>query len=479
MPEFSNKLKAAVSFIFLLFTFASFSQEDTAQVNHIMKRAIKIRRSKPDSAFYYSTRAIILAEKLDYKQGLVMAYTGAGLSQVSLNNNSYALAYLNKAIVLAKTTGDQRLIGDSYFYTNQVYRYMGNYGLSIATAFKALRIYESINYQEGIANCYNGIANVYYDQQNHEKALEYFLKTASILDHSTEANKSVVYLNLGMAYSDVKNYDSAMYYYSKSLSLREKLNDKYLIADVFINMGVTYSTQKDYDKALEYFFKAKDIYGDKTNKYYMGIILTNIGDVYLQTKNFKESERYLLEGLDISEVIEDKEGVKTSTNLLAQLYSEKKEFEKAWFYGKKYITVKDSLSNLRNLNQIQDIETKYETDKLDKEIELLNKDKLLQESIIEKQKAQRIAFVTGIVLLIGISFFIYRGYSQKKKDNKIITKQKEEVEKKNHIIQEQKKDVEEKQKEILDSIHYAQRIQKTLLPAEKFIEKSLNRLKRE
>ncbi|MCE3226107.1 MAG: yrrB 5 [Bacteroidetes bacterium] len=477
MPEFSNTIKAAVSFLFLLMSLLSFSQEDTIQVNIFLKQTMKTRRADPDSAFFYATKAIVLAEKLDYKHGLVMAYTAAGLAQVSLNHNADALAYLSKAIALSKITGDQKLVADAYFYTNQVYRYMGNYGMCISTCFKALSIYESIKDYEGVANCYNGIANVYYDQQNHEKALEYFLKTASILDHSSESNKSVVYLNLGMAYSDVKKFDSAMFYFGKSLSIREKRNDKYAIADVFINMGVTYSSRGDYDKALEYLFKAKEIYTDKTNRYYMGIILTNIGDVYLQKKNYKESELNLKEGLVISEQIDDKEGIKIASNLLAQLYSEKKDFEKAWFYGKKYISVKDSLSSLKNLNQIQDIETKYETDKLDREIELLNKDKELKESIIEKQNAQRIAFVTGIVLLIGISFFIYRGYNQKKKDNEIITKQKEEVEKQNHIIEEQKKDVEEKQKDILDSIYYAQRIQKTLLPAEKFIEKSLKRLK--
>jgi sigma-B regulation protein RsbU (phosphoserine phosphatase) len=43
-------------------------------------------------------------------------------------------------------------------------------------------------------------------------------------------------------------------------------------------------------------------------------------------------------------------------------------------------------------------------------------------------------------------------------------------------IEEQKKIVEEKQKEILDSIHYAKRIQNTLLTSEKYIERNLNRL---
>ena len=44
------------------------------------------------------------------------------------------------------------------------------------------------------------------------------------------------------------------------------------------------------------------------------------------------------------------------------------------------------------------------------------------------------------------------------------------------IILRQKELVEEKQKEILDSIHYARRIQKSLLPTEKYIHKSFIRL---
>ncbi len=45
-------------------------------------------------------------------------------------------------------------------------------------------------------------------------------------------------------------------------------------------------------------------------------------------------------------------------------------------------------------------------------------------------------------------------------------------------IKKQKDLVEEKQKEILDSIHYAKRIQKSLLPTEKYIDKNLDRLKK-
>jgi hypothetical protein len=42
----------------------------------------------------------------------------------------------------------------------------------------------------------------------------------------------------------------------------------------------------------------------------------------------------------------------------------------------------------------------------------------------------------------------------------------------------QKKIVEEHQKEIIDSINYASRIQKALMPNEKFIDKNIKRIKK-
>lgn len=67
------------------------------------------------------------------------------------------------------------------------------------------------------------------------------------------------------------------------------------------------------------------------------------------------------------------------------------------------------------------------------------------------------------MLVLILAIVIFKNLQTNKKKNKIISYQKEQV--------------EEKQKEILDSIRYAKRIQRALLPTEKYIDKSLNRLK--
>ena len=72
-------------------------------------------------------------------------------------------------------------------------------------------------------------------------------------------------------------------------------------------------------------------------------------------------------------------------------------------------------------------------------------------------------FIIVTCLMIVIAFFIFRGFRQKHKMNLAL-------EEKNQIIEEQ-------QREVLDSIHYAKRIQQSLLATEKYIHRNIERLK--
>ena len=74
------------------------------------------------------------------------------------------------------------------------------------------------------------------------------------------------------------------------------------------------------------------------------------------------------------------------------------------------------------------------------------------------------------------ALFILNRFRVTRKQKVIIEGQKQVLEYQKKIVEEQKQIVEEKNKDILDSIHYARRIQRSLLPTEKYIVKSFARL---
>ncbi len=90
---------------------------------------------------------------------------------------------------------------------------------------------------------------------------------------------------------------------------------------------------------------------------------------------------------------------------------------------------------------------------------------------IEKQRLLIWFFIVMLVFAGVLAYFIYRSYRIKKEanikleeKNRVITNQRDEIEKQRDSIASQRDQIAEQNKLIWDSIHYAQRIQRALLP---------------
>jgi tetratricopeptide (TPR) repeat protein len=155
----------------------------------------------------------------------------------------------------------------------------------------------------------------------------------------------------------------------------------------------------------------------------------------------------------------------------AQYLEETGDYKTACGVHKRCTELRDSVFNSKFTAQAAEMSKKYESEKKDKE--LLKKDAEIKiEQAASRQKStQRNVFIGGFGVMVLMTFLVFRSYNQKKKANLIISLQKKEVE-------DQKRLVEEKQKEVLDSIHYAKRIQRSLITSEKYISRAIDRLKK-
>jgi len=142
-----------------------------------------------------------------------------------------------------------------------------------------------------------------------------------------------------------------------------------------------------------------------------------------------------------------------------------------------YVKMRDSINNGQTRKAAIKSQLKYEFDKkaLADSIRAMDekkiKDAKIQEGVakLKQEQTMRYALYGGLALVIIFSVFIYNRFTVTRKQKDIIEMQK-------HVVEEQKELVEEKQKEILDSIKYAKRIQRALIPSEKYIGNALKRL---
>jgi serine phosphatase RsbU (regulator of sigma subunit) len=91
---------------------------------------------------------------------------------------------------------------------------------------------------------------------------------------------------------------------------------------------------------------------------------------------------------------------------------------------------------------------------------------------IEKQKLITYFVVVALILVTGLGYFIYVNYRNKKKANEIleeknrlITLQKEEIQEQKEVAEMQRDQITYQKKHIADSIHYALRIQRAIIPS--------------
>ncbi len=183
---------------------------------------------------------------------------------------------------------------------------------------------------------------------------------------------------------------------------------------------------------------------------------------------------------------------------LANIYNSKGNYKEAYNYMNKYSKLKIEIFDEQSSNQVAEMETKYETEKKDKEIEIKN---LTLEQNDEKMKLQRkliYLFVIFFVIIIIFVIFLIKLFVGKKKANQkleqrnaeILQQQEEIITQANNLetayqnisqINEelvQQKDYIEEQSEVIKeanehtqaSIRYALTIQKAILPIKENID---------
>jgi serine phosphatase RsbU (regulator of sigma subunit) len=154
--------------------------------------------------------------------------------------------------------------------------------------------------------------------------------------------------------------------------------------------------------------------------------------------------------------------MKSSYDGLHNCYLELKDYKLAHDYLTKYVEIKDSIFNDENSTQINELLAKFDSDKKEQEIKLLQKDK-------EMSSWLRNSLIVGSVLLVFLAFSLYSRYRVKHKANMELSTKNKNIEEQRLIVEHQKLSLEVHQKEIVDSINYARRIQYALLANTKLL----------
>ncbi len=417
----------------------SLAKEDSNKVN-LLNNYSKLlwQKSEYDSAMIQASLAIQLSKKLKFNRGVAFGSDNLGTIQWYKGNYPEALKSYFVALQIRETNNDKGGIAVSYGNIANVYLYQGNFPEAVKNYSEAIKTYENlcaqandnlkVKYNETLASLYNNLGNTLYSQGNVDGALEYFLK---------------------------------------ALKIREALGNKQDIAGSLSNIGIIYEEQGNYSEAIINYSAAMKIVEEIDDKEAMAGFYINIGTLNIRLKNIIEAESHLKKALLLSFEIKNKEDIKECYQGLTMVDSIRGNYKSALENYKMYILYSDSLVNDENTKLTVETQMNHEFNKKQTADSITNFEHLKQEQLKHDQEIQQQRLYTlgggiGFAMMLIVAGVSLRAYRNKQKANDIISLQK--------VL------VEEKQKEILDSIHYAKRIQRSLLPTEKYIHKTINRL---
>ena len=439
-------------------------------------------------------KAFTIFERIGNQEGMATLYKNIGAIHTAQGRYAEALEAYQKALALYEHTGESWGMAACYNSIGNIHADQGRYAETLESYQKALTILEGIGNQEGVATLYNNIGTIYEGQRRYTEALEAYQKALAIRERiGDQQGIATCRNNIGNIYRAQGRYTEALEAYQKALAIYEHLGNQQRIAVCYQNISSIYIDQQQYAKALEALQKALAIQERINDQQRIVMSYTNIGTLYQEQGLYAIARSYFQKALAIAQSLGLQDQLddlyldlaRTDSALAAS--GQTHLWKSAYLHHRLHTAYKDSVLNEASIRKQAQLESQYE---YDKKIALLKaeqeKERALDTAKLRQREIQRNLSLLALgIALIGLVTFaiLYRKIRQQRN---LIQKQSDEIQQKNlaleqynaelkstnqaleesnRIIQQQAETLSEKNEEILDSIRYAERIQRAILPS--------------
>ncbi len=351
--------------------------------------------------------------KLIYKKGnfnsLQKLELLRNLSFNEINDLKLSLKYAEELIAVSKAEHNYLYLHRGYLQKGNKHRLGGDLNKALDAFIKSEEAAILANYVVGQGTAYSSIADVYSVMGNAKNAQIYYTKAITILRKTDNSiGLASVLLNAGEEYYKSKKFNIALKYFEESGVLFKKEN--YLIGTAYNlgNIGMVYAEQGKNDLAMEYIRKAVTILEELKDYYGISDYLIHMSDIYLKQNDWNTALRYAKRSLNLAEKYGLKDQVSTSNHKLFLLYEKVGNQAKSLKHYKSYIIYRDSVTNLESVQKIADLRTNYEVSQKQIQVNLLKKDKEIQQLKVKRQRNLIYVTISTLLFIIILAVGLYR-----------------------------------------------------------------------
>jgi len=442
-------------------------QLDEERVNTLNKVAISLCYEKFSLAEQYAEEAMSLAKELNYQQGIAIAYWNFGKICYYQDNYPGALKNFFEALSMYEKLNDKYNIAVLYYEIAAIHFYARNFEKVFEYGNIALNKFRERT--KGMATVGGvrdtlriiiGFGETYDHLGMYNKSFEI---SQICLKTGKENNFGITEMLLhtwlaGTRISDLGKSDSAKVYYQKVLSYPDLNPDVEALKYRAVSwLGYLYYSEGEIDSAIFYAQKSLNFYQEKGFLYFAMAASKNLGFYYFKKKELNVSEKYyqqaeslfnemlqkdswfrydslkyvVIYGYELFSPIVPSHKRKMIWDLGSEMYYElykineiKNRSKTALAYHLAYSDAKDTLNKITQNRETMELQTKFETERKEGQIESLS-----QKNAVQNMKLRQSRYFTfglsGLVLLVmALAIILIRQNKLRNQQQNLLLKQK-------------------------------------------------------
>ena len=381
---------------------------DTARARLLIELGYAYKNTTPDSGLSYATTGLALAEKLGDRLKMAQAdYTLAKL-YYTVSDNDRSLHFFGAALQLfeqLKDTGDMILIHSQMGYA---YDRLARRAEMLNEFLAALKLAEKTNNLERTSDALYSLSSFYTSGEEFPKAIPY-LQQALVIDNELGNRKNIAsdYLYLGQCDGRTGKYEAGKRYLTEAISIFTSFKDNFHLAVAYSYLGDLYYQRHDYDASIQNRVKAMQMMDTLGAKEEAADVADNVAKDYLQKRDYSSALRYASQGLTLAKEVNAVTQQYYLYTSLAEADSGLGNYKDANAYLAMASVLHDTLTNRAESAKLAEMQTRFETEKQEKENLLLKAQNLVGAQQLKQNKRLLGAALIGLALLGGLLYMVY------------------------------------------------------------------------
>ncbi len=382
-----------------------------------------------DEALAAYDKAFRLAESAGDVEGLASARDGVGNVHSEQGRYEPAIAAFRESMEWAGKAGDDASRVSTLNNIANCRQNQGDLPAALAGYMEAAAGFERLGKPAYQAQAYGNIASVLISQNIFDQARDYLDRALTIQRaNGQKGAEASTLVTLGVLYGQMNRRDDAEKTYEKALDAFRVAGDRGGEALALHNLGLSYGERKDFPRArgaLEASLAIRKEIGDQRGEAYSKV---SLGEAFVTSGRPTEALSILRDGL--AQAIDLGAGdveLEAHRSLARALEAAGRPAE-ALAELQSSVTLGEKLLNDSSQEKIAEMQTRFETERKEKEIRVLERDHQIQELRLNREVVLRRGLVGAVVLALALALALASRYQVKRAAEIALTEKNHQLE---------------------------------------------------